>query len=369
VQERKEVVVVSSIVELPKIISLLGPEEKKVFDRLFLVQESTGKLVLPKEMVPWADKSFGDHHSVEEQRIIKVFNRISFESALFNELRAKRPISATTDEDSAKTIKESLGDPFCKPLTGTPVDTFGRVRGWRCISASNVAKYDALHGLIVFKQHNPLVFTEKDLANYLSTAMKWFDKANKSNKNAIYPFLLWNCLWKAGASIIHGHMQTALGEGVHYGGAEYLNKIRKEYAERYNSDYFRDLFRVHVSVGLGLEWKKLKIFTSITPKKEKEITIIGEKFNKKFMSAIFRAADCLVKDLGVNSFNMGIIYPPMDKNLVRGAWKGFPVIARIVDRGKLSSKTSDFGGVEMYAGASVIESDPYKVFEKLKLHF
>jgi hypothetical protein len=363
---------VSSIVELPKIISLLSPEEKKLFDRLFLVQESLGKLVLPKEMIPWADKSFGDHHSVEEQRIIKVFNRQSFESALFNELRARRPISATTDEDAAKTIKESEGDPFCKPLTGTPTDTFGRVRGWHCVSASNVAKYDALHGLIIFKQHNPLLFTEKDLADYLNTAMKWFERANRSNKEAVYPFLLWNCLWKAGASIIHGHMQTALGEGMHYGGAEYLNHVRKEYGERYASDYFSDLFRAHASVGLGLEWKKLKIFTSITPIKEKEITILGEKFDKKFMSAIFQAADCMVKELGVNSFNMGIIYPPMNEKRNKGnesGWKGFPVIARIVDRGKLSSKTSDFAGMEIYAGTSVIESDPYKVFESLKSHF
>ncbi len=363
----------SSIVELPKIISLLSPEEKKIFDRIFLVQENIGKLVLPKEMIGWADKNFGDHHILEEQRIIKVFNRFSFESALFNELRAKRPISATSDEDAANTIKESEGDPFCKPLIGTPQDTFGRVRGWRCISASNVAKYDALHGLIVFKQHNPLAFTEKDVSDYLSTAMKWFNKANKSNKNAIYPFLLWNCLWKAGASIIHGHMQTTLGEGMHYSGAEYLNKVRREYLAANKSDYFKDLYSVHAAIGLGLVWKKLKIFTSITPRKEKEVTIIGDKLDRKFMTAIFRAADCLVKEMGVNSFNMGVIFPPMvkgkEKSEIGESWKGFPVIARIVDRGKLSSKTSDFGGMEMYAGASVIESDPYKVFESLKSHF
>jgi hypothetical protein len=66
------------------------------------------------------------------------------------------------------------------------------------------------------------------------------------------------------------------------------------------------------------------------------------------------------------SFNMGIILPPMNKD---AAWKGFPVIARMVSRGSLSNKTSDIGGVELYAGSNVIETDPYKVFEKIKSYF
>jgi hypothetical protein len=243
-----------------------------------------------------------------------------------------------------------------------------------------VAKYDGLHGLIIFKSHNPLEFSEKELQDYFNAAMKWFDKAYESNNNAVYPFLLWNCLWRAGASIVHGHFQLVLGEGTHYAQAEHYNKVRKEYAQNFGSDYFSDLYRIHELLELGLEKKKTKVYASITPQKDKEITIVAEKMDKGFVSAIYKVANCLVKELGVNSFNLAIIFPPLAKAIKRAnpanngvnnsadlaEWKGFPVIARIVNRGALNTKTSDIAGMELYARSNVIETDPYKVFEKIK---
>ncbi len=361
-----------SIIDLPSIVAGLKEGEKELLSRFFSVQESIGKLVLPAEMKPWAEKNFGNTADVESQKIIKVFNKLTFETALFNELRAKRPIEAISDEDSEKAISNSLGDPFCKPLTTTPADSFGRVKGRHCITASNVAKYDGLHGLVIFKEHNPLRFSEKELQDYFNTALKWFGKANKSNRNAAYPFLLWNCLWRSGASIIHGHMQLALGEGSHYAEAEYYNRLRKEYFAKFNSDYFADLFKVHQLIGLGFENKKISVFTNITPRKDKEVTIMSERLDKRFVSILYKILNCLIKDLGVMSFNLGVILPPLGKEASDKAgadWKGFPVITRIVSRGSLSNKTSDIGGVELYARSNVIETDPHKVFEKVKSYF
>jgi len=355
-----------SIIDLPSIVVGLKEDEKQLFNRFFSVQASTGTLVVPEEMKPWVEKSFGSVANVESQKIIKVFNKLAFEAALFNDLRARRPMEAKTDEDALKTINESIGDPFCKPLTGTPADSFGRVKGKYCITASNVAKYDALHGLVVFKSHNPLEFTEKELQDYFSTAMKWFDKAYKNNKNAAYPFLLWNCLWRSGASIIHGHFQLVLSESLHYAEAEYYNKIRREYADNFKGDYFADLFKLHQLIGLGFEQKKIKVFANIAPRKDKEITILAEKLDKQCVSAIYKVANCLVKDLGVMSFNFSAILPPINNSM---EWNGFPVIARMVSRGPLSNKTSDIGGMEMYVRSNVIETDPYKVFEKIKSRF
>lgn len=355
-----------SIIELPGIIGGLKEDEKQLFERFFLVQETIGKLVLADEMKPWADKSFGSVASVENQKIIKVFNKLSFEGALFNELRAKRPIEAKSNDDVFKEINDSSGDYFCKPLTGTPEDSFGRVKGKHCITASNVAKYDGLHGLVIFKRHNPLEFTEKELQDYFKTALKWFDKAYKNNRNAAYPFLLWNCLWRSGASIIHGHFQLVLSEGSHYAEAEYYNELTRDYYEKFDSDYFSDLYKVHQLIGLGFESKKIKIFTNITPRKDKEVTIIANKLDKSCVSVIYKVANCLIKGLGVNSFNMGIILQPLNNNV---KWKGFPVLIRVVDRGKLSNKTADIGGMELYSGSNVIETDPYKVFDKIKSCF
>jgi len=360
-----------SIIELMNLIILLDDKERVLFDRFFTAHEVMGKAVLPDEMKPGVEKSFGSTSSVETQKIIKVFNKYTYEMALFNELRAKRPINATSDEDVLKTIKESEGDQFCNPLKQTPLDTFGRIKGRRCVTCSNFAKYDAMHAVVIFKKHNPLEFDEKDIHDYCDASLQWFKKANKSNNKAIYPFLLWNCLWRAGSSIIHGHFQLVLGEGMHYAEAEYYNKIRREYAQSNGTDYFKDLYSVHARLGFGFEHKKLMIFASITPKKDKEITIIGPELDKKMMSAIFKAANCLVKDLGVNSFNLGVIFPPMGagKKGEVDEWKGFPVIARILDRGKLSNKTVDIGGMEMYSATKVVETDPGQVIDKLKSYF
>jgi hypothetical protein len=360
-----------SILELLQAIAGLKKEERELFDRLFFVHETTGSLVFPDQMKPWVDKTFGSYKDIEKQKIVKTFNRISFEGALFNEVRAKRPRVASGARDAEQAIKESENDNFCKPLTGTPADTFGRVKGRSCISAANVAKYDALHSLVVFKKHNPLDFSEKDVQDYFSTAMNWYSLAHKKNPSAIYPFLLWNCLWRSGASIIHGHIQMVLGEGMHYAEAEHFNEIRKNYRTKFSSDYFEDLYKTHEMIGLGLKNGRNRLLMSITARKEKEITIVGPALDNSIVSMIYSSINCLMKDFDVESFNVGIIMPPIsEKKLFRkegkNEWEGFPVIVRILDRGKLSSKTTDFAGMEMYSGTRVIEGDPYKVFEILK---
>lgn len=43
-----------------------------------------------------------------------------------------------------------------------------------------------------------------------------------------------------------------------------------------------------------------------------------------------------------------------------------PVIARVVSRGKLTSAASDFGGLEVFGGASIGHTDPFKVVAALE---
>jgi len=251
---------------------------------------------------------------------------------------------------------------------------FGRVKGRYSISASNVAKYDALHGLIIFKNHNPLNFKEKELQDYFSTATKWFNAAHKKNPYAKYPYLLWNCLWRSGASMIHGHMQTVLGQGSHYASIEMLKKADHDYTERYSACYFDDLYKCHEMIGLGFKSGDLKIFCDITPKKDKEFTIISKKLDKKMIKAVYTAASSIIHDFGVESFNVVLIMPPIqEKALFRKkqetGWEDFPVIAKFVDRGRLSNKTTDVAGMEMYSGTAVIETDPYRIIDDLKKRF
>jgi hypothetical protein len=351
-----------NIIDIEKNISSLKKSDKELFERFFDVNVMKGKLKIPKKMQGWVTKTFGSTKAVEEQKIVKVFNKITFETALYNELRSKRPIDAKAGSSAIEEIEKSRGDPFCNPITGTPSDVFGRIKGEKSITASNVAKYDGLHGLIIFNEHNPLKISKAKIVDYLKTADEWFEKAHKNNKNAKYPFLIWNCLWRSASSIIHGHMQTVLGEGNHYAEAEYLNKIRKDYLNSYGTDFFEEYFQVHKSLGLAKEIKKIKVFTNIVPRKDKEITIISNSNNNSFKEQIHNCVKTLTEEFGVKSFNLGIIIPPVTKEK---GWEDFPFIARVLDRGNIKNKTGDIGGMELFARSNVIETDPYKLINKI----
>jgi hypothetical protein len=69
--------------------------------------------------------------------------------------------------------------------------------------------------------------------------------------------------------------------------------------------------------------------------------------------------------LGVTSFNLVVYQPPLNVDDTEENWDGFPVLVRIVDRGDPSSRTVDFGAMELYA-ASVVSSDPFQVARTLR---
>jgi len=346
-----------SIINISKTVEKLPKAKKKLFNTLFSVVEDTGRLRLPDEMKPWVKKTFKSLKAVERQKIIRIDNNITYESSLFNELRASRPVVKQDEEDILKMIN-SKQDPFDHPLTGTPQDFFGRIKGKHSITASNIAKYDTHHDLIIFNEHNPLKFSLNDIKDYLRTAETWIRTVHARRPKRKYPYIMWNCMWKAAASMIHGHMQAVIAKERHYGNIERLRMFSEVYKDLFKKDYFSDLYKAHKAVGLGFSHKKNKIFCSLTPVKDKEVLILS--------NSVRQSADSIhkvlksYKKMGVQSFNVGIYLSPLDNS-----WK-IPIIVRIIDRGKLSTKTTDFGGMEVFAGTSVVETDPYKVFKKIK---
>lgn len=81
------------------------------------------------------------------------------------------------------------------------------------MTASNLFKYcQPCHGLVLFKHHQPLEFSLQQLADLLLCARAWFQAAHSAHPSATYPFFLWNCGARAGASQYHGHAQVALSK-------------------------------------------------------------------------------------------------------------------------------------------------------------
>jgi len=368
----------STINEISSLVRGMSGHPRIVFDRLFEIREYTGRLVLPEEMRGWVEQKFGDRAAVESQRIVKVTNRVTLEGTLFNSLRGRRPMSRGVNKLLAELVEEHrLGCTFCRAEEKTPADIFGRLHGPGVVTAANVAKYDRWHGLIIPAEHDPLHFDAGRVADYFDLAGRWIrrvlqEAAREGDAGLHYPFLLWNCLWPAGSSVVHGHLQVTVTEGGHYPRIEQLRRAAAAYRERYAANYFEDLFLVHRSLGLVSEEKEARIFASLTPVKEKEIWILlpgaagaAELDNLALLGRAVGRVLVYLRETGTTSFNVAVYLPPPGP--APESWAGFPLLARVVDRGDALGRTADFGGMELYA-ASVVATDPFLLAGQMREH-
>jgi hypothetical protein len=355
-----------SIANLVEQIAALPSDERSRAERLLHVSEEAGGLKAPTTMHDWIVSHFGSVAAVEQQYIVRTTNLVTFEGAVFNTLRAQRPFDhAATDADSVleATIRQVEGDPFCYPLEGTPEDVFGRLRGEAGMTASNIAKYAAFHAVIIFKEHHPLRFDRASIADAIDLGCRWGQQVIRVDPEAKYWFWMWNCLWKAGASIVHGHAQVSSVKGMHYPKIEALRRQAEAYRVAHQVSYFDDLVGLHRALGLVVDVGDTAIVSSLTPVKEKEVLLVAPSLTDDLVGAIGRVLDCFVGQLGVISFNVGLYTAPLGPT--REDWAGFPCLVRIVDRGPLTTRTTDVGAMELYA-ASVVSSDPFRIADALR---
>ncbi len=260
------------ITRLPAVVHTLNPEKAALFARIYSYYSETGHLVLPEQMQDWVHEKYGE---IERQQIVRVVNTRTNESTLFNSVRARRPV-ITMRADEALVLPESGGKgPFAVPLTETPEDTFGRIHGEHWVTASNIAKYDYLHALIISQESEPFTTDEARLLDLLNVAVRWCQEANRVNPSAVYPFLIWNVLWRAGASVVHCHAQILLTH-MPYSTPAWMARVRDEYRREYGSEYYEDLFAVHTELGLGFSCGGASVMAYLTPKKEHEVVLFAK---------------------------------------------------------------------------------------------
>lgn len=363
-RERTSSTVCIGISNLSEAVESLPGEQKQLFNRIFRINTAEGHVDPPTEKLPWIEKQFGPLSNVLEQKVVKIMNVVTFEGALYNRLRATRPIQV--DENLASqdsTIQDIQEDPFSNPCRMTPRDPFGRIKGKYCITSSNIAKYDGLHGIVVFDNPDPLTFRRRHIHDYLETGWRWAQEAHRYKPDAKYFIFIWNCLRRAGASMSHGHAQVSLGMDCHYARIEGLRRAALSYREKHGSNYFDDLFYIHGLLGLGEERGSVRLLAYLTPVKEREVFILSTSYSDSFKDAVYDVLRCFRDSLNVTSFNLMITMPPLAK--AEESWEGFPVIARVVDRGHLRNTSSDIGSMELYA-SSVIGSNPFEVARSLK---
>ena len=362
---------------LPQVVAALPQDERALVERLFQIVATRGEIVPPPEMEPWLERTFGSVAATRDQQIIRVMNRWTFEGATFNALRASRPGSGATQQPAAipqevrERIERARGDDFCDPDHKTPADTFGRVRGAHVVTASNVAKADGWHGVGVFDRHDPLAIDDALVEDVLATGAEWALRARERDGGARHFFLLWNCLWRAGASLIHGHIQMTLSHEMAHAGVERLRAASDHYRSETSGDYFDDLVQAHQALGLGVDDGSVARFASLTPIKEREIVLVapGDEPDpraalRRFAGPLARMIHVAMEEMGVRAFNLVVYGPPLDTG-ADTEWASFPWVARFVDRGNPLSPTSDIAGLELF-GSSVISADPFDVARALR---
>lgn len=368
----------SNIFSLADMVFSLPDERQARFGRIFHMTSTVGQVVPPRAMEDWIHERFSTVETVTKQHIIRVSNLVTMEGALFNEVRTLRPIQPPSPELLKEITQAEQGQAFCDPETLTPADTFppeesepGRVRGKYCVTASSLVKTDGYHGLVLFEDHNPLSFTQEQLSDYLDVAWKWAELAHQEDPQARFYLVMWNCLPRAGASVVHGHLQMLLTRDVHYPKVEAWRQAAEGYRQRYGQNYFDDLFEIHADLGLGFTSQGVRVMASLTPICERETLVMADvedyarpgAFSQTFKQALFLALDTFINRLRVTAFNVVIYVPPLWET--GEAWHGFPAIARLVDRGHPHQKISDIGAMELYA-ASVVTTDPFRVAEALR---
>ena len=340
-----------SILDLQSRVQALAPADRELFERLFDVSVSEGRLRVPKTMRGWLAERFGSAEAAEGQTAVRVTNHWTLEEAVFNPLRARRP--KTVPGESAAAGE----DPLSRPLEMTPEDTFGRIEGEHCLTASNVAKAAAWHGLIILREPDPMAFTGASVSDCLAVAERWWRAAHGQDAEAVYPLLFWNCGAAAGASLRHAHLQVALARSRHFGAVGRLRAAAEEYRARFGSDYFRDLVRAHAALGLAFTCEGAAVLASLAPAREREVMVVAPSIQEGVAEAVHAALACYRDRLGVRAFNLALFGPPLAEG--DEGWLRFPFVARLVERG-----AGDVGAMELFE-AAVVSYDPFELAEAL----
>lgn len=304
-----------SILELPAIIADLPAKKRGRLERILHIDEVAGELRVPATMREWVEKHFGSVAEASHQRILRVTNVFTWEGALFNPLRGRRPQQLRHDAGTGKMPED---DVFADPERTTSEDAFGRVRGKYCITCSNISRWEGQCAVCIFDEPDPLKMNQAQARDYFQTSLRWAQLAHQHDPAARNFIWMWNGGLKGGASVPHAHAQMALGRGMHYAGVEALRRAALAYRERYHADYFEDMLAIHEDVGLDVTLGKLRGFFNLAALRAKDIMVYGNGFNDDLADALHAGLRGLIDRTGTSAFIAGVLMPPQFPSLLKG---------------------------------------------------
>ena len=196
--------------------------------------------------------------ATKNQSLIFIINLYSYESVVFNTVRAKRPVASVVEGDTLNYINRLVENSaktcnFCLYTNNTPSDVFGRMESTYSVITSSTFKIDTYHSLALLKTHNPLYFSQLQFIDCINLALKWFDRAHDKTPSHLYRIMYWDILPKAGASQIHPHIQLSLGDYTYNTRWNQLHKAGMKFSKEHNGqNYWTTLLQIHTLLGLSV---------------------------------------------------------------------------------------------------------------------
>ena len=258
-----------SIEDLSKFIGMLQVkqqtklcgEQYELFNSIYGIRTKQTTVVLSDTFLPKVQKWMNGNEELVEatkkQTIIFVDNKWSLESVVFNPVRAKRPggqgVGSVAEYVKNLIAKAKETCDFCSYEKYTATDSFGRIESERTIAISNTFKIEKYHGMIVFKEHDPVHFNQDQFIDAMDLAMKWFKKTNLLVPDHKYRHMYWDILPKASASQVHPHIHMALANYAYYAKWNRLHKAGLKFSESIpNTNYWSAVLQVHNTLGLSI---------------------------------------------------------------------------------------------------------------------
>lgn len=392
-----------TIATLPERIDGLPGGQRDAVRSIFDVSARRSDMVIPDSFAPkMARWTRSDGQSDEDalrsaaaQRAIVITDLVEARTAHYNPLRAHKPIAFTKPSAGSAyseiSATEGAGScDFCAPETMTSSEPWGRLHGAHSLTAANAFRADGAHGMLVFRRHDPLGVTLDELRDGLDVVTRWYERtrehiesggerparAQQPGPAEWHPVLWWNAMGKSSASQIHPHMQMYLSPSAP-GRARLLRTARAQYAAARGAPradrYYTDLVAAHSALGLATRVGAASVLASLTPRAPAgELLVVGDAGAplSALAPALHAALRALIDGRHCRSFSMAFTLPPMrgGSAALRGtAEEGASerVVAAILDRGDIESRTADVGGVDLVHGATIVNVDPYAIMEAL----
>lgn len=252
----------------------------------------------------------------------------------------------------------------------------GRIRVGTAILFPNAYPFSKHHAIAVLLEahgKSPNEISPDEIGDCLRACIEFLAIVRERDPGAQYGSINWNNMPPAGASIIHPHLQAISDRNPTRLQGELIGRS-ESYFRRHGSNYWLDLIEAEAELGERIihKGRSMVWLASYAPMGNNEVLGISPgissilELDGKRLDELSAGLQKILKgywDMGIRSFNMGIVSGPLDGS----AGEYYALNLRIISRPSPEPHyTSDCGFMERIHLESIVESMPEAIAERLR---